>query len=54
MRYQTKPKYRKCVKRYDFLLFARKFSNKFGKKLMNTAKKIGTDAAKIGSKRVVY
>ena len=33
--------------------FARKFSDKYGKKLMDTAKKTGIDAAKAASKQVV-
>ena len=33
--------------------FAKKFVNKYGKKLMDTAIKTGMEAAKIGSKRVV-
>ena len=33
--------------------FAKKFRNKYGKKLMDTATKTGVDAAKIASKRVV-
>ena len=33
--------------------FARKFGDKCGKKLMDTATKTGIDAAKIASKRVV-
>ena len=37
----------------DFLSFARKFSNKYGKKLMDAATKAGIDAAKTASKRVV-
>ena len=53
MRYSTQPKYRKYVNRYDFLSFARKFGDKYGKKLMDTATKIGIDAAKTASKRVV-
>ena len=53
MRYSTERKYRKYVKGYGFLLFARKFSDKYGKKLMYTATKTGIDAAKIVSKRVV-
>ena len=39
MRYSIEPKYRKYVKGYVFLLFARKFGDKYGKKLMNTATK---------------
>ena len=33
--------------------FSRKFGDKQGKKLMNTAKKTGIDTAKTASKRVV-
>ena len=53
MRYSTKPKYRKYIKGYGFLSFARKFGDKYGKKLMNTKTKTGIDAAKIASKWVV-
>ena len=53
MRYSTQPKFRKYVKGYGFLSFARKFGDKYGKKLMDTAAKTGMDAAKIASKRVV-
>ena len=53
MRYSTEPKYRKYAKESGFLSFARKFADKYGKKLMNTATEIGMDAAKTASKRVV-
>ena len=53
MRYSTEPRFRKYVKGYGFFPFARNFGNKYGKKLMDTATKIGMDAAKIASKRVV-
>ena len=53
MRYSTEPRFRKHVKRYVFLSFARKFGNRYGKKLMDTATKTGIDAAKTVSKRVV-
>ena len=53
MRYSTQPKYRKYVKGYSFLSFARKFGDKYGKKLIDTATKTGIDAAKTASKRVV-
>ena len=53
MRYSTEPKYRKYVKGYGFLSFARKFGDKYGKKLMDTATKTGIDAAKTASKQVV-
>ena len=45
MRYTIEPKFGKYVKGYGFLSFARKFGNKYGKKLI--------DAAKTASKRVV-
>ena len=53
MRYLTELKYRKYVKGYNFLSFARKCGDKYGKKLMNTATKLRIDAAKTASKRVV-
>ena len=53
MKYLTESKYRKYVKGYNFLSFARKCGGKYGKKLMNTATKLGIDAAKTASKRVV-
>ena len=46
MRYSIESEFRKYVKGYDFLSFARKFGNKYGKKLMDTASKTGIDAAK--------
>ena len=51
MRYSTEPQFRKYVKGYGF--FARKFGDKYGKKLMDTATKNGIDEAKTASKRVV-
>ena len=53
MSYSTEPKYRKYVKGYSFLSLARKCGEKCGKILMNTAARIGIDAAKPASKRVV-
>ena len=53
MKYSTKPRFRKYINGYSFLSFARKFGDKYGKKLMDTAAKIGIDAAKTASKRVV-
>ena len=50
MRYSTEPKVRKYVKKYGFLSFARKFGDKYGKKLMDPP---GIDAAKTASKRLV-
>ena len=53
MRYSTESKFRKYVKGYDFLSFARKFGDKYGKKLVDSARKTGIDTAKTASKRVV-
>ena len=53
MRYSTESKYRKYVKGYGFLSFARTFGNKYGKKLMDTATKTGIDASKTASTWVV-
>ena len=53
MRYSTEPRFRKYVKGYVFLSFAKIFGNKYGKKLMDTATKTGIDAAKTASKRVL-
>ena len=51
MRSSTEPKYRKYVK--GFLSFARKFSDKYGQKLMDAANKTEIDAGKTTSRRVV-
>ena len=52
-RYATEPRFRKYVKGYVVLSFAKNCGNKYGKKLMDTATKMEMDAAKIASKRVV-
>ena len=36
MRYSVEPNYKRYVKGYGFLSFARKFGDKYGKNLMNT------------------
>ena len=53
MRYSTEPKYKKYVKGYGFLTFERRFGNKCGKKLINSATKTWIEAPKATSKRVV-
>ena len=53
MRYSIEPKHRKYVKGYGLLSFARKFGDKYGKKVMDTVTNTGIDAAKTASKRVV-
>ena len=55
MRYSIKPRERRYIKGYDFLSFAKSFSNKYGKKLMNTAIKTGTNFnSKYGKKISKY
>ena len=51
MRYSIEPRNRIYVKGYGFLSFARSMSNKYGKKLADTAKKSATNAIKTVSKR---
>ena len=41
MRYSLEPTYRRYIK--GFLSFARKFGDKYGKRLMDTAAKVGTN-----------
>ena len=53
MRYSTEPRYRKYVKGYEFLSFAKTFSDKSSKELVDTATKTGIDAGKTASKWVV-
>ena len=53
MRYSLEPGDRIYVKGYGFLSFARSMSNKYGKKLVDTAKKSATDAIKTASKRAI-
>ena len=57
MRYSIEPRERRYVKGYGFLSFAknigRNLSNKYGQKLVDTAKKSGTDAIKIAGKRAI-
>ena len=53
MRYSTEPRFRKFVKDYGFLSFARDCGDKYGKNLMDTANETVIDAAKSASKRLV-
>ena len=53
MRYSTEPRDRVYVKGCVFMSFARSMSNKYGKKLVNTAKKSATDAIKTASIRAI-
>ena len=53
MRYSIEPRDRVYVKGHGFMSFARSMSNKYGKKLVDTAKKSATDAIKTASKRAI-
>ena len=57
MRYSIEPRDRIYVKGYGFLSFAKNMgkslSNKYGQKLLDSAKKSTTDAIKTSSKRVI-
>ena len=54
MRYSVEPRERRYVKGYGFLSFAKNIgkylSNKYGQKLVDSAKKSATDALKPASK----
>ena len=53
MRYSVEPRDRVYVKGYGFMPFAKSMSNKYGKKLVDTAKKSAIDAIKTASKRAM-
>ena len=53
-RYSTEPKTKKYVKGYGYLSFARNLSNKYGKRLLDTATKTGLDSAKTAFKSLVH
>ena len=57
MRYSIEPRERRYVKGYGFLSFAKNIdknlSNKYGQKLVDSAKKSATDALKTASKRAI-
>ena len=46
MKYSTEPRFRKYVKGYRFLSFAKKIGDKYGKKLIDTTTKTGINAVK--------
>ena len=46
MRYSIEPRDRVYVKEYGFMSFSRSMSNKYERKLVDTAKKSATDAIK--------
>ena len=63
MRHSLEPEYRKCVKGYGFLSFARNFGDKYGKsmissknvkKLMDGATKTIKNFAKTAGKKIIH
>ena len=53
MRYSIEPTEQRYVKDYGLLSFARNLNNKYGQKLVDSAKKSATDSFEISSKRVI-
>ena len=53
MRYSIEPRERRYVEGYGLLSFARNLNDKYGRKLVNSAKKSATDAFKIARKRSI-
>ena len=53
MRYSLEPRDRVYVKGYGFISFARSMTNRYWKKLLDTAKKSTTDAIKTAPKRTI-
>ena len=53
MRYSIEPRERRYVKGYGFLSFARNYNNKYGQKLVDSAKHSATEAFKIAGKRAI-
>ena len=53
MRYSIEPKDQIYVKGYGIMSFARSMSDKYGKKLVDTATKSAADAIKTASKRAI-
>ena len=53
MRYSLEPRDRIYVKGYGFMSLARSMSNKYGKKLVDAAKKSATDAVKNAFKKAI-
>ena len=51
MRHSIEPIEKRYVKCYGFLFFARNLNNKYGQKLVDSAKKSATDLFKIACKR---
>ena len=53
MRYSIEPRENRYVKGYGFLSFARNLNNKYGQKLIDSAKNSAADTFKIACKRAI-
>ena len=53
MSYSVELRERRYVEAYGFLSFARNLNNKYGQKLIDSAKKSATDTFKIANKRAI-
>ena len=53
MRYSIEPKERRYVKGYNFLFFARSFSDKYSKSLMNKGIDVSKKFAKTAGKKIL-
>ena len=53
MRYSIEPKKRRCVKGYGFMLFARNFSDKYSKSLMDKGIHVSKKFAETAGKKIL-
>ena len=53
MRYSIEPRKRRYVKGYDFMSFARDFSNKYGKSLIDKGIDVSKNFAETAGKRIL-
>ena len=53
MRYSIEPRERRYVKGYGFLSFARNFSDKYSKSLMDKGNDVGEKFAKTAGKKIL-
>ena len=54
MRHSLEPEYRKYIKGYGLLSFARNIGDKYGEKLMDGATKTSKNFDKIAGKKVIH
>ena len=53
MRYSIEPRQRRCVKGYDFVSFARNFSDRYSKSLMDKGIDVSKTFAKTAGKKIL-